>query len=660
MVRGVRAPSPIDAFFRSEAQSLADVLAAVNEIRRCSRGEVVCVDLFRLDQLDRPALKGLYCPQLFGCAVDFTCDCRRTFPEGEACPRCEVVSTPSSWRAERWAHIELPCAVLHPAVVGSFVEILGVAPDDIRALFFHEAILNEGRIQRIELDELYARDFEDAGPEALRQMLRDRGRPEAEPDAPCWITIVPVSPPGDRQLVHLPLAERDRFVPVISERVPPVSTAAYQTLVSRAYRMKRLLELSAPQIITNEEHRAMQSAFDALLREIAADRGGHPTPPSPSAFGDPDDNCLDPIVLRGRPTISDATERRVHHDAPLSVTRPRACAFLRSERLVLQLGYALLEIELAAARVSFLGPATEETLLGAVGSRLIFGAKYGRQLWEGRVSGLYVFDASARAWLPELPADMPVVFVEKDQPEDAWLQDWRNGRSAPVVDPRGDRPNEVARTPDHRYIVIGSPPDGEAVHSTETGRCHLCVSDMRLEDQQAPILGRNGLGRVVGRRGDLDNEAFAIARRDGRWLILDLQRGVSDDGIVQFRIPISASAAAFDETASLLAAVNERVVLVIDVVRRHIVHAFDLRPLGLALGVARWPGVGVQVKDFLLASFGTLDELSRATDQAILGAHPAEGSSGKPRITKRHVAAIRAMKAPALPAALPEYLEPLR
>ncbi|MFY0541356.1 hypothetical protein [Nannocystis pusilla] len=89
---------------------------------------------------------------------------------------------------------------------------------------------------------------------------------------------------------------------------------------------------------------------------------------------------------------------------------------------------------------------TEAELLGARGDWALFGAKYGRQLDledPAILRGLYALDLASGTWLDgPYPDHLPAIFVEKDEPEDAWLTDWRGQRG-----PRAPRTaRAIART----------------------------------------------------------------------------------------------------------------------------------------------------------------------------------------------------------------------
>lgn len=131
--------------------------------------------------------------------------------------------------------------------------------------------------------------------------------------------------------------------------------------------------------------------------------------------------------------------------------------FIGGERLLLQLDDALLLLDLDSGEPVWRGSSTAYVLHGAVGQRVLFGDLYGRSDWDGKLAGAAVLDLSTGRWLREYASDLPAVYVEKDQPEDAWLCDWHRRRIAGVEeDTSGDRPQEITRTPDHRFIWVSS------------------------------------------------------------------------------------------------------------------------------------------------------------------------------------------------------------
>jgi hypothetical protein len=634
--------SRIDGFFSPSSD--LEVLRAINELEAETQGEVRSAELFVSG--NKPARGGIFCAKLFGPIEDLKCLCGYFGGEeknrGERCPKCGVEAISASVRNERWAHISAAWPLLHPRLTPAIARLLGWKKDDVEKFHRFEAGIEGGHPavfceEDVDWGEVASR----SGPLVLQGLLADIQDPVLReagftpPDLLVW--TIPVVPPGDRPLRKVIVKGRDRWFPAHGEASIAKDNQAYASLFSRNSRLGRLLELEAPAIILAHEFRQLQESFvllvDMLSRlqddpsrakvasvwrglELESVKSKGRTPPYS-------------YRLQGQPTVSSPEDRRIHLDAPLDPSRPRALLFLDDDHIVLQLGYASVWIRIHDGRIRRVWPATEYSLIGTQKGLLIFGDKYGRQEDNGALLGAAVLDVAKGRWCKRYPLGLPSVYIEKDQPEDAWIYDWRNGKVADVEeDVSCDRADEVTRTPDHRFIWVGSSIEDGAVMSTETGLCHLFVSHMELPDQEAPLLGWKGIGRqkkdgweVYDELMDSEDDewrAVAIARPPrGRWRLLDAWQGVSRDGKVRFRLPLVPSAAAFNNGGNKLVVADRSRLMLVNVDKNRIECEFDLAPLAFALGTGKIPGVSPKLKDALLVRFGTVEGIRRQTKDTL-------------------------------------------
>ena len=283
-------------------------LASAEDIRGWSHGEVKKAETINYRTL-KPEKDGLFCEKIFGPTKDWECACgkyKRVRFKGIVCERCGVEVTRSKVRRERMGHIELaaPCSHIWyfkgiPSRMGLLLDISprilekvlyfanyivtdpGDTPlskcqiltekeyrdmrekyeDDFRAGMGAEAI--KELLQELDLDqlskELTAELRESSGQKRLRIIKRlevvesfrlSHNRPE-------WMImdVVPVIPPEIRPMVQL---DGGRFATSDLNDL-------YRRVINRNNRLKRLLELGAPDIIVRNEKRMLQEAVDALI-----------------------------------------------------------------------------------------------------------------------------------------------------------------------------------------------------------------------------------------------------------------------------------------------------------------------------------------------------------------------------------------------------------
>ncbi|MDA0189009.1 MAG: DNA-directed RNA polymerase subunit beta' [Proteobacteria bacterium] len=284
-------------------------LASPDKIRSWSYGEVKKPETINYRTF-KPERDGLFCAKIFGPVKDYECLCgkyKRLKHRGVICEKCGVEVTLAKVRRERMGHIELASPVAHIWFLKSLPSRLGMVLDmtlrDIERVLYFEAFvvcdpgmtpLNRGQLltedDYLAKTEEYGDDFLAAmGAEGIRELLRnldldnevDRLRSELETTTsetknkklakrlkilegfqksgikPDWmiLEVLPVLPPDLRPLVPL---DGGRFATSDLNDL-------YRRVINRNNRLKRLLELKAPDIIVRNEKRMLQEAVDSLL-----------------------------------------------------------------------------------------------------------------------------------------------------------------------------------------------------------------------------------------------------------------------------------------------------------------------------------------------------------------------------------------------------------
>ena len=283
-------------------------LASPEKIREWSRGEVLKPETINYRTL-KPEKDGLFCERIFGPSKDWECHCgkyKKIRYKGVVCDRCGVEVTKSSVRRERMGHIELAAPVSHiwyfkgiPSRMGL---ILDISPRTLeKVLYFanyivldpadsglqYKQILTEREYQ--EARESYGENFRvGMGAESIKELLEaidlEKDAKELKKELkdatgqkrariikrlevvesfresgnrPEWMimTVVPVIPPDLRPMVQL---DGGRFATSDLNDL-------YRRIINRNNRLKRLLELGAPDIIVRNEKRMLQEAVDALI-----------------------------------------------------------------------------------------------------------------------------------------------------------------------------------------------------------------------------------------------------------------------------------------------------------------------------------------------------------------------------------------------------------
>ena len=295
--------------FTKEFDSIRIGLASPDMIRSWSYGEVKKPETINYRTF-KPERDGLFCAKIFGPIKDYECLCgkyKRLKHRGVICEKCGVEVAPANVRRERMGHIELASPVAHIWFLKSLPSRIGLLLDmtlrDIeRVLYFESFIVIDPGMTTLEKgqllsDEQYYEALEEfgdefdarMGAEAIKALLNDieldeeisRLREEipntnsetkikklskrlklmeafqGSGNHPEWMimTVLPVLPPDLRPLVPL---DGGRFATSDLNDL-------YRRVINRNNRLKRLLELSAPDIIVRNEKRMLQESVDALL-----------------------------------------------------------------------------------------------------------------------------------------------------------------------------------------------------------------------------------------------------------------------------------------------------------------------------------------------------------------------------------------------------------
>ena len=283
-------------------------LASPEKIREWSRGEVTKPETINYRTL-KPEKDGLFCERIFGPSKDWECHCgkyKKIRYKGVVCDRCGVEVTKASVRRERMGHIELAAPVSHiwyfkgiPSRMGL---ILDLSPRTVeKVLYFANYIVLDPADSGLQYKQvLTEKEYQDAreaygynfrvgmGAESIMELLKaiDLEKDAAELKAelvdatgqkrariikrlevvesfresgnrPEWMimTAIPVIPPDLRPMVQL---DGGRFATSDLNDL-------YRRIINRNNRLKRLLELGAPDIIVRNEKRMLQEAVDALI-----------------------------------------------------------------------------------------------------------------------------------------------------------------------------------------------------------------------------------------------------------------------------------------------------------------------------------------------------------------------------------------------------------
>nr|WP_330400990.1 DNA-directed RNA polymerase subunit beta' [Sporanaerobium hydrogeniformans] len=290
-------------------ESIKIGLASPDKIREWSRGEVKKPETINY-RTQRPERDGLFCEKIFGPSKDWECHCgkyKRIRYKGVICDRCGVEVTKAKVRRERMGHIELAAPVSHiwyfkgiPSRMGL---ILDITPGKLeKILYFASYIVLDPKDTGLEYKEILGeKEYREAeekygsgsfvaemGAEAIKRLLSDIDLEKESMELkemlktttgqkrvrvikrlevieafrlsgnrPEWMVldVIPVLPPDLRPMIQL---DGGRFATSDLNDL-------YRRVINRNNRLKRLLDLGAPNIIVRNEKRMLQEAVDALI-----------------------------------------------------------------------------------------------------------------------------------------------------------------------------------------------------------------------------------------------------------------------------------------------------------------------------------------------------------------------------------------------------------
>ena len=284
-------------------------IASDEKIREWSKGEVKKPETINYRTL-KPEKDGLFCERIFGPTKDWECHCgkyKRVRYKGIVCDRCGVEVTKAKVRRERMGHIELAAPVAHiwyfKGIPSRIALMLDISPRNLEKIIYfasyvvvdkgtsglekcqvlnekeyHEAEEKYGRgsfrarmgaealrelLEQVDLEKLSAqikKELQNASEQKRVKLIKRLDTVEAfriSGNRPEWMVmnVVPVIPPELRPMVQL---DGGRFATSDLNDL-------YRRVINRNNRLKRLLELGAPEIIVRNEKRMLQESVDALI-----------------------------------------------------------------------------------------------------------------------------------------------------------------------------------------------------------------------------------------------------------------------------------------------------------------------------------------------------------------------------------------------------------
>ena len=284
-------------------------IASDEKIREWSKGEVKKPETINYRTL-KPEKDGLFCERIFGPTKDWECHCgkyKRVRYKGIVCDRCGVEVTKAKVRRERMGHIELAAPVAHiwyfKGIPSRIALMLDISPRNLEKIIYfasyvvvdkgtsglekcqvlnekeyHEAVEKYGSgsfrarmgaealrelLEQVDLEKLSAqikKELQNASEQKRVKLVKRLDTVEAfriSGNRPEWMVmnVVPVIPPELRPMVQL---DGGRFATSDLNDL-------YRRVINRNNRLKRLLELGAPEIIVRNEKRMLQESVDALI-----------------------------------------------------------------------------------------------------------------------------------------------------------------------------------------------------------------------------------------------------------------------------------------------------------------------------------------------------------------------------------------------------------
>ena len=298
-------------------ESIKIGLASPDQIRAWSYGVVQRPETINY-RTQKPERDGLFCERIFGPSKDWECHCgkyKKIRFKGKICDRCGVEVTRAKVRRERMGHIELAAPVSHiwyfkgtPSRIGQILEVSQKRLEEV--LYFTKYIvIDPGKTDLVkkavisEKDYLdYKEKYEDEfvaemGAEAIQKLLREIDLDALSKELKEELATMPSDQKRTKLLKRLEIVEAFRqsgnkpewmvmdVIPVIPPELRPMvmldggryATSdlndLYRRVINRNHRLKKMLELEAPEIIIRNEKRMLQEAVDALI-----DNGRHGRP----------------------------------------------------------------------------------------------------------------------------------------------------------------------------------------------------------------------------------------------------------------------------------------------------------------------------------------------------------------------------------------------
>src|SRR6266700_1290970 len=265
----------------SDFDAIRISLASPEKILSWSHGEVTKPETINYRTF-KPERDGLFCAKIFGPVTDWECLCgkfKRMKHRGVICDKCGVEVTQSKVRRERMGHIELACPVSHvwffkglPSRIG---HLLDISLRDLERILYFESyvVVDPGDCPEVKRKELVKRVDVERDAVELREKMRTENSVQKKikyakrlkvveafrksGNKPEWmiLDVIPVIPPELRPLVPL---DGGRFATSDLNDL-------YRRVINRNNRLKKLIELRAPDVIVRNEKRMLQEAVDALF-----------------------------------------------------------------------------------------------------------------------------------------------------------------------------------------------------------------------------------------------------------------------------------------------------------------------------------------------------------------------------------------------------------
>ena len=299
-------------------ESIKIGLASPEKIREWSYGEVTRPETINY-RTQKPEKDGLFCEKIFGPTKDWECHCgkyKKIRFKGKVCERCGVEVTRAKVRRERMGHIELAAPVSHiwyfkgtPSRIGQMLEVSQKRLEEV--LYFTKYIvIDPGNTELVKCQLLTEKEYNDMlekydesefkagmGAEAIKELLEEIDLDKLSAELKSELKDLPSGQKRIKLLKRLEIVEAFRTsgnrpewmildcVPVIPPDIRPMvmldggryATSdlndLYRRVINRNNRLKRMLELEAPDIIVRNEKRMLQEAVDALI-----DNGRHGRP----------------------------------------------------------------------------------------------------------------------------------------------------------------------------------------------------------------------------------------------------------------------------------------------------------------------------------------------------------------------------------------------